>query len=212
MLEAVNPTEILARVVLTEEVAAAPLGDARRSRRYVQIIKQMSEMPDASIPQMMSDPADLEAYYRFMRNEAVDHFKLLQPHFDGTATRCTEMGTILVAHDTTELAFDLHDEPAREKVPQLSKNRVGFYWHASLALTAADDTRVPMGLIASRPFVHDSQIKDEETRALWSEIGGIYDNEKWRWMESVEEAYILAPSPEFGLFPEKSGLVLHELS
>lgn len=188
MISATNPTEVLATVALSEEVAGAPLGDARLRRRYIQIIERMSIKPDASIPEAMSDLAMLEAYYRFMRNKAVDHFKLLEPHFQGCQARCEDMGPVLIAHDTTEFAFDIHDEPGRQNVPRLSKNRVGFYWHASLALTALDGCRVPMGLIASRPFVHASQIEDDQTRSLWEEIGGIYANEKWRWMESVEEA------------------------
>lgn len=180
-------TEILSKVCIKQEVANAPLGDKRRSERYVDVLEQLVRKPEASIPEAMRDQAALEAYYRLMRNEAVDHFSLLEPHFEGTRSRCESLGNILVAHDTTEFAFDIHDEPARENLAKLSANRQGFLWHASLAITA-DEFLAPMGIVASRPFVHASQLADEQAVKMWTEIDGILDNEQRRWMEAVEAA------------------------
>ena len=182
-----EPADVLTNIALCDEVADAPLGDVRRSRRFARVVELMSRKPDSSIPDAMGATKELEAYYRLMRNDAVDHFKLLEPHFDGTRERSEALGQVLVVHDTTEFAFEIHDEPARENVPVLSANRQGFYWHASLAVTA-DNTRVPLGLMASCPFVHNSQVDDKTTQQLWEEIDGVYDNEKWRWMDGVEQS------------------------
>ena len=170
-----------------QEVANAPLGDARRIRRYVMIIDAFVRRPDASVPEAMGDEARLEGYYRMMRNEAIDHFKLLEAHFDGARRRSEAVKAVLVVHDTTELAFEIDDEPAREHLARLSANRQGFEWHASLAVSA-DGLRAPLGLVASRPFVHDSQLEDEEARAFWQAIDGVMDNEQRRWIEAVEAA------------------------
>ena len=179
--------EVLANITLTEEVAGAPLGDVRRSRRFVDVMKGLSRRPEASVPEAMGDQARLEAYYRLMRNEAVDHFKLLEPHFGGARSRAEYLGAALVVHDTTELAFDIHDQPARENLGRLSANRQGFYWHASLAISDGP-YRAPFGLVASRPYVHASELEDDAAVNVWEEIDGVMDNEQRRWMEAVEES------------------------
>lgn len=183
-------TKVLADISLSEEVADAPLGDVRRSRRFAQIMESLGRQPEASIPEAMGDVARLEAYYRLMRNEAVDHFKLLEPHFDAARRRTEDLGAALVVHDTSEIAFDIHDEPAREHLSRLSANRQGFYWHASLAISDGP-FRAPFGLVASRPFVHASELEDDEARAFWEQIDGVMDNEQRRWMEAVEQSEAL---------------------
>jgi len=107
-------TEVLAEIILSEEVANAPLGDVRLSRRFVDVIESFGRQPGASVPKAMDNQARLEAYYRLMRNKTVDHFKLLKPHFDAAQRRTEVLGTALVVHDTSEIAFDIHDEPAQQ--------------------------------------------------------------------------------------------------
>jgi hypothetical protein len=182
-----SPSLVLSNVRLADEVANAPLGDKRRSDRFVEIVLRLAEDPQASIPDAMKSEAAAEAYYRLMRNEAVDHFSLNVPHIESTQKRCAGLATLLVVHDTTEFAFDIHDEPARENLARLSMNRQGFHWHASLAVTA-DGLRAPMGLVESRPFVHASEIEGEESVKMWSEIDGIMANEQERWLDSVERS------------------------
>lgn len=172
---------------LEEEVSAAPLGDRRRSRRYSGIVEELGRQPDASIPEAMGTQAALEGYYRLMRNEEVDHHSLLAPHFEKTRRRAEALERVLVVHDTTEFGFAIHDEPAREHLARPSANRQSFLWHASLVV-ANDGTRAPMGLAASRPFVHETELQDEPARQFWQEQNGLLDNEMWRWMEAVETA------------------------
>lgn len=152
-------SEILAALHLAKEVENAPLGDKRRQERYRHILEKLIAKPDAAIPVALDQEADQEAYYRLMRNKAVDHAKLLAPHLQATRERCEGLDAVLVVHDTTEFAFDIHDEPAREDLARLSTNRQGFHWHASLALSA-DGLLAPMGLVASQPYVHASQLKE----------------------------------------------------
>lgn len=183
-----NPsaTKLIANICIRQEVINAPLGDKRRQSRFAKIVESLSEKPDVSIPNAMKTEAENEAYYRLMRNDAVGHFDLLQPHFESTKERCEVLKTVLVAHDTTEFAFDIHDEFEREHLARLSSRRQGFLWHASLAISA-DSLHAPMGLIASRPFVHASQISEPATIEMWRGINGIIDkNEQHRWMDGVE--------------------------
>ena len=182
-----DPSLLLTETTVTDEVAGARLGDARRTSRLVEVVRRLSQQPRASVPEAMGTQAEQEAYYRLMRNPAVDHHNLLAGHLDRTRQRAEAMGEVLVVHDTTEFAFAIRDEPAREHLARPSSNRQSFLWHAS-AVFAADGTRAPLGLIASRPFVHESELEDEESRQFWSEQNGLFDNEMWRWLEAVEAA------------------------
>jgi len=179
--------QILSEINFLNEIAGAPLGDARRSARFVDLMDALRTSPGLSIPDAMGSEARTEAYYRFIRSSASEHRTLLEPHFEKVRARCADLGAVLVVHDTTELAFDIHDEPAREHLPVLNKNRQGFQWHPSLAL-AADGSRAPLGLVASRPFVHESKLQDQESRDFWEAHHGILTNEQDRWLEAVEEA------------------------
>src|SRR5690554_5287641 len=114
-----SATELIANICIRQEVINAPLGDKRRQNRFAQIVESLSENPHLSIPNAMKTEAENEAYYRLMRNDAVGHFDLLQPHFESTKERCEALKTVLVAHDTTEFAFDVHDEFEREHLARL---------------------------------------------------------------------------------------------
>ncbi len=177
-------TAIVSQISLRDEVLSAKLGDRRRSERYAKLVERLAVEPAASIPTAMGDEAACEAYYRFMRNNAIEHFKLIDPHIDNTVLRCKDLDVVLVAHDTTEFAFDIHEQPARKGLPRLSSKRQGFKWHASLALSA-DGLRTPLGLLNSMPFVHDNDDLQACDRPFWDNIGGIFNNEQERWFEAV---------------------------
>ncbi|RAL21570.1 hypothetical protein DL240_11985 [Lujinxingia litoralis] len=94
---------------------------------------------------------------------------------------------MLVAHDTFEFAYAIHDEPSRDNLARLQANQQGFLWHASLAVSA-DGTRAPLGLVASRPYVHASQIEGQEALDFWRAQNGLLDNEQTRWLDAAEAA------------------------
>lgn len=75
----------------------------------------------------------------------------------------------------------------REHLARPSTNRQGFYWHASL-VTSADGLRAPLGLVEARAFVHSTDLIDEDSHEYWAKRGGIFENEKWRWYQSIEAA------------------------
>ena len=182
-----QPNQLLRESSAVSEVAGAPLGDRRRGARHEDILARLSAQPDASIPDAMRTEAALEAYYRFMRNDAVDHAAMLEPHFEKTRGRAEAIGRVLVIHDTSEFGFTVHDEPARKNLAEPAQGHQCFSWHPALVL-AADGTRAPLGLIASRPFAHKGDLPDEEAREFWAERDGLFDNEMSRWLEGVEAA------------------------
>ncbi len=60
----------------------------------------------------------------------------------------------------------------------------GFHAHLSIAV-ADDETRTPLGTLEVQPFVHRQNVGDEAGLAFWAEEGGLYDNERQRWFDSI---------------------------
>ena len=182
-----DPTDILTDHSPCDDVAFAELGDKRRTKRYVSIVDAITHRPDATVPETFEEEAGQEGYYRFIRNPNIDDAALLQPHFEATGQRAAKLDHVLCHHDITEFNFDIRDDEMRKHLARRSSKRQGFLWHASL-VTSADGLRAPLGLAHAQPFVHESELVDEESEAFWTERGGVFDNEKWRWFEGVEAA------------------------
>ena len=185
----VDPTTILAHHSPRSDVASADLGDGRRLKRYLAIIDAMAHRPDASVPEAFEEEAELEGYYRFIRNPNIDDEALLAPHFEATGARSAKLDHVLCLHDTTDQNFDLRDGQMREHLARRSSKRQGFLWHASLVVSA-EGLRAPLGLVHAQPFVHQSELVDAESEAFWEQRGGLFDNEKWRWFQGVERAEV----------------------
>ena len=183
---AADVTCLLAHATPVQDLARTDLGDKRLNARHRKILELATIAPSASAPELFEDDADLQAYHRFTGNTRFGHHDLLEPHFQGTAARAHQIAHVRVLHDTTRIRFDVHDDFVRENLARFSKNSQGFEWHYAL-VCAADDTRAPLGLIASLPFVHQSQVEGE-TEAFWREQGGLFDNEMQRWLDGVERA------------------------
>lgn len=182
-----DPTDVLADSSAVAEAKQAELGDDRRTQRFAQIVKCLKRRPDRSVPEALEEEADQEGYYRFIRNPSVEPKALLEPHFEATATRAEQLEQVLCIHDTTEFAFPVHDDHIREHVTRLSANRQGFRWHTGI-VTSAEGTQAPLGMVSSQPFVHFDDVEDTDTRAFWDKRGGLFDNEKWRWLDGVKQA------------------------
>lgn len=159
------------------------LGDPRRTRRLQRVAEAMSEKPELSVPDLLTDPAELEAGYRLFRNEHVDFDGVIEGHVASTAKRCAGPERVLVVHDTTEFAFDQHGEHLRTNLSLLRKKRQGFYGHVSIAVSA-DGLRAPLGLLACTPYVHRSQI-DAEGAEFWEKYRS-FDGEGGRWADAIE--------------------------
>ena len=172
-----------------DDLRNALLGDARRTARLESIVDALSTRPADSVPEALADEAAIEGYYRFVRNEAVSSKAIVHPHHRATAARAELVDETLVLHDSTEFAFSNETEnQRRDGLGVLSANRQGFRWHASMVV-AGHDLRAPLGLIASQPFVFESETEgDDELRQFWRDQGGLFDNPKWRWMEGVEQS------------------------
>src|SRR4051812_21595554 len=89
---------------ISAELGSAEFGDARLTRRVGQLGDALMSAPALSLPKAL-DSAELEAAYRFFRNEAVTPERILEPHIVATAARVRAESEVIVVHDTTIMTF-----------------------------------------------------------------------------------------------------------
>jgi len=175
------------RSVVLDEFADAALGDRRRSKRLETIVGRVDAAPSLTFPRMMDSDAELEGFYRFIRNEAVTHDQLLAPHMRATVRRVSDHKEVLVVHDTTEVKY----AGARDGLGKLNQSGSGYLAHVTLA-TAAHGERDPLGVLAVDTWVRTGpsptallnakKITQKEYRALPRE-----QDRWWRSVVAVEE-------------------------
>lgn len=135
-------TPIISDIV--QEFEGVTLGDLRLNRRVATIAKRLNSNPEASFPALMQTQAEIEAFYRFLRNDKTSLEKLLEPHADATQKRANEWGLVVVAHDSTEVAFK---GDGRDGLYKLRAGTCGFGVHLSLAIGFGEQPH-PLGVLA----------------------------------------------------------------
>lgn len=181
---------------VVNEFLNAELGDKRRTDRLLQLVERFSENPQASLPQLLGDEAQLEAAYRLLSNPAVDAADVLHPHIMRSAARAATNEVSLVLHDTTDIRFDCYGDVLRKNLSRPTAHTQGFRLHSALAVSA-DGTRFPLGVLAARAFVHKTDVKDENALQWWAERDGIMENEQERWLQGILAAEENAPDAQF---------------
>ncbi|MCP1108606.1 IS4 family transposase, partial [Serratia nevei] len=84
----------------------AKLGDVRRRNRLIHLADSLASQTGKSIVQALSSPADIEAAYRFVRNDSIEPEAIAQAGFAATAQHAQAFETLLALEDTTSLNFD----------------------------------------------------------------------------------------------------------
>jgi hypothetical protein len=140
------------------------LGDQRRTARLVQLADALCRHPGGTLPDKLSRPADLRAFYQLMNRRPVTHARLLQAHADETRQRLAALGSgvVLILHDATELDYT----SKATLLPHLGQigqgTRRGYICHNSLAVRA--DTGETLGLV-SQILHHRADVPKNETLA-----------------------------------------------
>jgi hypothetical protein len=168
---------------LRREFARAELGDRRLNSRLETLVSALQDAPDRSFPSAMRTPAELEAAYRFFRNERVSMDALLAPHLDATVGRAEQAGTVLVLHDTTEFRFG--GESERPGLGYLPNQGQGFKAHFALAITG-DGERSPLGLAGVELVVRHDKVP-KRTRELDYLARTLMPRESERWGALLNE-------------------------
>lgn len=161
---------------ISQEFRGALLPDLRLRRRLGRIVDRLEEDPSASFPRLFGSGAELEGFYRFIRNPSVEASALLEAHGDETQLRAEKAGVVLALHDTTEFSFG----GERSKLGLTSTNARGFFFHASLMVSASQGN-APLGLAQS----HCYEKTERKGRRNWRERESDPDNPGRRWLAGV---------------------------
>ena len=180
---------MLSQVGVVREFRGAELGDARRTKRLEKIVKRLDRQPDASFPQALATEADLEAFYRFLRNEEVGFEALFAPHAAATVGRLAAYEEALAVHDTTEFRYG----GTREGLGRLKKAGHGFFGHFTHVITA-DEHRAPLGTIAVETWARHAPTPTalrQQKKITYAQMHAM-PSEQDRWLRSVEAAELIA--------------------
>ncbi len=175
------------RVSVATEFEGAELGDRRLNARLERIARAADANPRDTFPDMMGSGAELEGFYRFVRNEKVSFDEVLQPHVSATVRRVAEHGEVIVIHDTTEFRF-LGDK--RQGLGRVGIAGQGFMGHFSLAVVPGEE-REPLGVLAVEPWTRrgDSVSKREKDgRITGKEARTAPERESLRWARGISAA------------------------
>jgi hypothetical protein len=166
---------------LSDEFSGAALGDPRRGKRLSAIASKLGTNPAASFPDLFGSPAELEGFYRFLRNPAFSWRSILRPHIEATYRRAEQVGECLVLHDTTELSFT----GKRLGMGHLAMQARGFRAHVAL-LVATDEARTPLGVGSFEQYVRKELVGPCSARKR--RLDETSEGHRWlRGAEAVEQ-------------------------
>jgi len=115
------------------EFSLAELGDARRSKRLVEVASALAQSGTGTLPGAFRDWAELKGAYRLFSNKRVTYEKILTPHWQRTRQSCLEPGEYLWIEDTTDLDYSSH--PCCTGLGQIgNEHGRGLWMHSTLAL------------------------------------------------------------------------------
>ena len=146
----------------TRNFGDVDLGDVRRTRRLIHTVDTMCRHPGGTLPDKLSQPKQLRAFYRLMDKDQVTHDLLMASHAKETQRRIAAAGpaTVLIVHDATELDYTTL-KSLQERLGQIGQGtRRGYICHNSLAVRA--DTGETLGL-TSQILHHRAVVPKGET-------------------------------------------------
>jgi len=101
---------------------------------------------------------------------------ILEPHVAATRSRCTQVGTVFVAHDSTEFRFSSQ----REGLGRVAGDEThGFLGRFALAVSAA--TRAPLGILGLEAVFRERGSRKPGKR----ERRPLDEKESRRWLDPV---------------------------
>jgi hypothetical protein len=170
---------------VSSEFEGAELGDARLNVRLSKVVQALEEKPSESFPNAMVKEAELEGFYRFIRNDKISLDNVLSPHIGCTTERVAIRDEVLIVHDTSEFRFSGQEH--RDGLGGLGSAGQGFLGHVSLAL-AADGSREPLGILAVQTVIREGKsvtrrLKDGELTRRQARVSK--DCESTRWAQGV---------------------------
>jgi hypothetical protein len=121
---------------IKQEFRGVHLGDKRLDQRCLELVEDLGNHPDQSIPKSCGDWASTKAAYRFFENEHVTRDALLEPHIQQTLKRQEGRQDVLAIEDTTYLNYTAHPETQDLGPIGTAEGLQGLVVHNTMAVDA----------------------------------------------------------------------------
>ena len=171
----------------TKELKSAQLGDARRTKRLISIVENLTKKPNSTVPEASKNWAATKATYDFWDSPYIKPEQIRQPHINSTLERIQEYDCILNIEDTTELNYTNHR--ATKGMGYLdSKYSQGLKVHSTIAVTTDG---LPLGLINQQVWARDiSELGKAKKRHKEPTVS----KESNKWLNGLKMTQELIPS------------------
>jgi len=178
------------------EFGGAPLGDKRTSERLVKIATAKSNIPSASMGEVLKgNKAAIKGYYRMIEKPDESAFtmeNILLPHRTQTIRRMQGQRTVLCIQDTSTLNYThledcegLHQITGSNQTGAVPK---GLYLHSTIVV---DPSGLPLGILKSRTISPVKKSKDD--KRLPRDIP-IEEKKTFTWIEHHRDMVEVAAS------------------
>jgi hypothetical protein len=169
------------------EVAAAPLGDPRRTRRLATVLSDLAVRPGDGIPAACATPAATKAAYRFVANAAIAADQVRAGHSAATTERVRGESTLLALQDTTALDYTHHPGLVGAG-PLAHPAQHGLWLHSVLAATWDG---VPLGVLHQQTWARDpATVGKRRTRRQRP----TREKESQRWLDAQAATDAIVPA------------------
>lgn len=165
------------------EYAGAFLGDERRTRRVLAIVRRLESDPRTAFPNSLHSTAELEGFYRLVNNRSFEARDMLEPHRQRTLERASKAGAVLVVHDTTAMEFS--GRTPRRGLGVTTEGKHGFLAHVALVVSANEST-TPLGVMGLETYTRTGS-KWREVKKTRSKVRDDPERESLRWWRAIED-------------------------
>jgi hypothetical protein len=168
---------------IQHEFNSINLLDPRLHKRFFKIATELADRPADSIHSATADWASSKASYRFFENAEVNSQKILSPHFESTAWRCSNYKKIIITEDTSYLDYNKHTKTTGlgKSFKSYGKDVKGICMHAGLALSPAG---LPLGLIYNKLWTRkENHLTGNDRTSMPIQL-----KESYRWIECGRQA------------------------
>jgi hypothetical protein len=176
-----------------EEFGGAPLGDARLSRRLVNVAQSKAEKPGHAFTGVAEgDWPAVKAYYRLIDHadeEAVNMPHILEPHRKRTVRRMKAQRTVLCIQDGSDLEYTSLAQCEGLGVigtNQTSAQSRGMHLHTTLAVAS---NGLPLGVLRAQCVAPELK-SPEDKRPSWAIP--IEEKKTFCWIEALRDTIDVA--------------------
>jgi hypothetical protein len=172
---------------IKQELEKTELGDQRRTKRLMKIVSNLSEKPEASVPQASVTWSQTKATYNFWDSPYIKPSMIRQGHQNATVERIAKHQVVLAIQDTTELNYTSHKALSGTGYLD-SKYAKGLKVHSVLTVSTQG---IPLGIIEQEVW---SRKEEELGKAEQRKQKPTAEKESQRWLDGLITTESIIPS------------------